>query len=513
MAIVVSHIASDFDALARQALRQVPLSDLIELRLDRIGNPGEDKLRALFRELKKPVIVTVHGDEAHGSFTGDVDERFDILKTAARAGASFFDVDWSLSLDLPITDDKRVWGKCHRIVSRHEVEGTPDDIAAMDEEVRAVMGEGDAIKLVAHARSTEDGLRMLRHLRSARGGLIAFSSGEAGSFTRVLCRIFGSAFTYAAPAVIPGERAPEATAPGQIRVNDLRGLFPPGGCSAQTAVFGVVGDSVRHSLSPRIHDMALKIARLDAVYLAFETRDLAQFLALADDQNFRGFSVTAPHKQAAFKAAHTRDEASHAIHASNTLVRDPKGWRAYNTDVPAVRDTLERGFKYHRERGGKPFASMGGALAGAHVLVLGAGGAARAVVHASQAAGARATIAARDAKKGAAVAAELKCASIPWDSIPQAAYDVLVNVTPIGGGETVGRSPIPAEWIRADTLVLDAVYKPLKTALLAAAQQRGCTVVPGAEWFVRQAHAQFKLFTSTDADEVSMRKAFEHALA
>ena len=64
MAIVVSHIASNFDALARQALRQVALADLVELRLDRIGNPGEDKLRALVRELKKPVIVTVHGDEA-----------------------------------------------------------------------------------------------------------------------------------------------------------------------------------------------------------------------------------------------------------------------------------------------------------------------------------------------------------------------------------------------------------------------------------------------------------------
>jgi hypothetical protein len=91
--------------------------------------------------------------------------------------------------------------------------------------------------------------------------LIAFSSGEAGSFTRVLCPIFGSAFTYAAPAAIPGEPAPEATAPGQIRVNDLRGQMPAGGLSATTAIFGVVGDAVRHSLSPRVHDMALKSAR------------------------------------------------------------------------------------------------------------------------------------------------------------------------------------------------------------------------------------------------------------
>src|SRR5688572_833228 len=306
MAIVVSHIASSFDVLAKQALRQVPLSDVIELRLDRIGDPGRDRLRGLIRELRKPVIVAVHGAEAHGDFGGDVDQRIAILRTAAEAGAMFVDVDWTMSLDMGSLEGT----KCHRIVSRHAVDGTPEDVDEFEQEVREVLYEGDLIKLVARARSTEDGLRMLRHLRKARGGLIAFSSGDEGSFTRVLCRIFGSAFTYAAPARIPGEPEPEATAPGQIRVNDLRSLLPPGGLSPETAIFGVVGKDVRHSLSPRVHDMALKTARLDAVYLAFPTGDFARFLELADDPSFRGFSVTAPYKQQAFRAAHSKDDAS-----------------------------------------------------------------------------------------------------------------------------------------------------------------------------------------------------------
>jgi shikimate dehydrogenase len=385
-------------------------------------------------------------------------------------------------------------------------------LSAIDVEVRDVMGEGDLIKLVAHARETEDGLRMLRHLRAARGGLIAFSSGEAGSFTRVLCRIFGSAFTYAAAAKIPGEPEPEPTAPGQLRVNDLRGLLPPGGVSPETAIFGVVGDAVRHSLGPRVHDMALKSARLDAVYLAFETGDLARFLALADDANFRGFSVTAPHKRAALRAAHTRDDDSIACGASNTLVRDPRGWRAFNTDVAAVRDVLERGYRHHRERSGKPIVGGGSPLAGAHVLVLGAGGAARAVVRAATSAGARATLAARDAKKGAAAAGDLRCAAVEWAAIPATVHDVLVHTTPVGSPVAAGESPIASDWVRSGTLVLDAVYKPVRTPLLAAAMQRDCTVVPGAEWFVRQARAQFELFTSTKPDEALMRSAFEHAL-
>ena len=89
MAVVVSHIASSFEALAAQALRQVPLSDVIELRLDRIGNPGEERLRGLLRELKKPAIVAVRNREERGDFAGSVDEQLDILRTAARAGAMF----------------------------------------------------------------------------------------------------------------------------------------------------------------------------------------------------------------------------------------------------------------------------------------------------------------------------------------------------------------------------------------------------------------------------------------
>lgn len=513
MAIVVSHIADEFEALSRQALRQAPLANLIELRLDRIGNPGEERLRTFIEAAPKPVIVTVHGLAElglPGDFAGSREDLLEILHTAARAGAAFVDVDWRLSLLLG-----ELAGKCHRIVSRHDFEGTPDDLAAYDEEVRAILYEGDVIKLVCHANSTEDGLRMMRHLRQAPGGLIAFSSGAVGSFTRVLCRIFGSAFTYAAPAAIPGEPVPEATAPGQLRANELLGLMPPGGISPETAIFAVVGDSIAHSLSPRVHDMALKAARLDAVYLALRTDDFASFIALADDENFRGFSVTAPHKQAALRVAHAADHDSRATGACNTLVRDPQGWRAFNTDVPAIAETLERGLAYHYDRAGTARLARDKPFEGEHVLVLGAGGAARAVARAVGEGGGRVTLAGRDASRAAAAAEELGCASIAWDRIPDTAHDVLVHATPVGSGsdaEEPGSLPIPAEWLRPESLVLDAVYRPVRTALLVAANERGCTAVPGAEWFVRQAAAQFLHFTQQEADEDLMRAAFENAL-
>ena len=505
MAIVVSHIADDFDSLARQALRQAPLADLIELRLDRIGHPGLDALTRFMAESPKPVIVTVHGAEAFGSFEGSVDERLALLEDAGRAGAAFVDIDWTLSLELGEFE-----GKCHRIVSRHDVEGTPEDLDAFDEDVRAVMYEGDVIKLVTHASRTEDGLEVLRFLRRARGGLVAFCSGAAGSFTRVLAPIFGSPFTYAAPADLPGMPAGEGTAPGQWRVNDLLACMPPGGLTPETAIFGVVGRPIGHSVSPRVHGMALKNAQLDAVYVAFEPEEWSAFIELADDENFRGFSVTAPFKEQAFEHAAIRDDACERLGAANTLLRDGARWRGYNTDAGAVRETLERAFVVHGREPGRPVTASA-----AKTLVLGTGGAARSVLGALQEIGGEHAVAGRDRAKAAKLAEAFRCEVVDWDRIGEFPYDALIHCTPLG---TAGRPqaeselPIPAEALRPNTLVLDAVYRPLRTPLLELARSKGCTPVPGAEWFVRQAMSQFGLFTHQDPDESLMRAAFEHAL-
>lgn len=501
MAIVVSHLGSDFDEMGKRALRQVPLSDLVELRLDRVGNPGEERLTAFVRACKKPVIVTVHGPEAFGDFAGDVDERLDLLRMAARAGARFVDVDWRLSLDLGTLE-----GRCVRIVSRHETEGTPQDLEALHEEVREVLHEGDVTKIVTHAARTADGLRLLNHLRG-QPGLVAFCSGEAGRFTRVLAPIFGSAFTYCAPADLPGLGGGEPTAPGQMRVNDFLGLLPPGGLSPETAVLGVLGSHVRHSFSPRVHGMALKAAKLDAVYLAFETDDLDAFLDLATDECFRGFSVTMPHKGAALRRARSAERGAEAVGAANTLVREAHGWRALNTDVPAVRETLERALALHGRTPGRPAS-----LVGARVLVLGAGGAAAAVLQAAREGGASVRVAARRIEPARELARRFAAQALEWRELAGAEWDVLVHTTPVGSAAVPGQSPIPAEWIRPGSVVLDAVYHPLRTPLLAAALARGCTAVPGGEWFVRQARDQFRLFTGQVPDEALMRAAFEHAL-
>lgn len=504
MATVVSLIADDFDRLATAAVRQAPLADLVELRLDRIGHPGEERLARLITECGKPVIVTVHGAEAFGDFAGSIDERCELLAAAARAGARFVDIDWTLSLELG-----EVEAPCHRIVSRHDVSGTPADLESFDEEVRAVLYEGDAVKLVTHADRTEDGLRMLAHLRAAPGGLVAFCSGAAGSFTRLLAPIFGSPFTYAAPAELPGLEGLGPTAPGQLRLGELLAAMPPGGLTPQTAILGVVGRPIGHSVSPFVQGMALKAAHLDAVYVAYEPEDFDAFLDLLRDPNFRGLSVTAPFKEAAFARAGECDADARRLGAVNTLVRDGASWRGSNSDLFGVRETVERAWRLYAERRGAPAGPQG-----APALVLGAGGAARAAVGALIDLGFEVTVAARRLEQAEALVRDLGGRAVVWEEIPTVSYELLLQTTPVGqeGGAGEGALPIPVDWIRPGALVLEAVYRPMVTPLLREAERRGCLCVPGGEWFVRQAARQFELFTTAQPDVDLVRSAFEGAL-
>ena len=485
MALVVSCIASGFAALTAQALRQAACCDLVELRLDRVGHPGRAALDHFMAECPRPVIVTVHGPETGGEFTGSREERLELLRDAARAGAAFVDVDWRDSLELgEVRHLGGRAGKCHRIVSRHEPlraaagsdrsggdgsgsdeprgagsqgSGGPATHMASDAdllrrclaEMEEVLHEGDALKFVPEAATTEDGLRVLRLLRERGGGLISFASGDAGAFTRVLAPIFGSPFTYAAPsawpcAPVPGKPAPElaapglaaseATAPGQLSADQLLGLWPPGGPTPGTAIYGILGQPLAHSLSPFVQGMALKAAHLDALYLAFECGDLPAFLELADDENFRGFSVTAPHKAAALAAAVSSDEASRAAGAANTLVREGSGWRAENTDIAAIAETLSEA----SARAELPLAGQPG-------LVIGAGGAARAACLALKGAGVSVTVAARRAAEAESLADELGCRGELFTPELARAATVIVHATPVGtttaGTTTAGTTP------------------------------------------------------------------------
>ena len=273
-----------------------------------------------------------------------------------------------------------------------------------------------------------------------------------------------------------------------------------------TAVFGVLGDPVAHSLSPHVHNAALRATRTDAVYVPVrvsaeefeaEVNELAEL-------GFTGFSVTIPHKRAAADWAGHRDELVGKLQAANTLVRCGGRWEATNTDYAAARDAV---FDTLRER--DPDATFEGRRA----LVLGTGGAARAVATALADAGMGTAVSGRSAAKTEKLAAAIGGKMVTWPNRGTEPADVIVNCTPVGMWPDVDDCPLPENQIPTRAVVFDTVYNPENTLLLKRAKQRECVTIPGVEMFVRQAAAQFELFTGKPAPLPVMREAFRRAIS
>lgn len=489
---VVSVLAQDLESLVEIAREQVPFADVIELRLDHCWRHQiRGPLKRAIARVGRPILVALNGPEAFGAFTQSDEDRMDVLDVADEAGASFVDVPWFS------TDPRRF--RARRVLSRHMTDGTPADLLALLAELEVRARPDDMLKLVTHARCAEDALRMLllsRQRADAGRPIVAFASGAPGSFSRVLAPIAGSLATYAAPMRGSGT----ATAPGQIPADELRAAWPVRGASRSTRILGVAGRPVGHSLSPLVHGAGLRALDLDAVYVAFEPHDFETFLGLAHELGVHGLSVTMPFKADAARLATRRDDAVESCGAANTLVRTDEGWSASNTDATAVRVCV-----------GRALCKRDRKMAGSTAIVIGTGGAARAALHGLR--GADLVVAGRDRAKCEELARAFGARAIDPAQIAATPHDVLVHTTPLGSKLHADDCPVPPDALRNGSIVLDAVYRPADTPLLRAARAAGAVTIPGAEWFLEQALAQFCAFTAAEPPVEAMRAVLTSALA
>jgi len=247
---------------------------------------------------------------------------------------------------------------------------------------------------------------------------------------------------------------------------------------------------VAGSLSPRLHNRGLAALGLDAVYLPFLVDELASFFRLAELLRLQGLSVTIPHKEGVLPFLAQRNEAVQAIGACNTLLRAQEGWRGENTDA--------EGF----------LSPLGCLRAGSRAVVLGAGGAARAIVYALRRAGLEVLILNRTAARAERLAAEFGCRAAGLDSrgleLLRERADLIVQATSAGMEPEVEADPLPEYRFRGGEIVYDIVYKPPLTRFLKRARRAGCRVIPGLEMLLGQGRAQFKLFTGREYPQIEL---------
>jgi 3-dehydroquinate dehydratase/shikimate dehydrogenase len=466
-------------------------AQLAELRLDYLRR--EPDFKRLLEHRGCPIIATCRRPSDGGRFGGPEEKRLLILRFAIVAGVEYVDLETEVAKKVPR------FGKTKRIVSYHNFETTPQNLTAIHQEMLAL--DPDIVKIVTKAEVPSDNVRMLKLVRSSPVPMVGFCMGDLGIPSRVLAGKFGAPFTYAA---FNKERI---LAPGQLSFEEMRDVYHYDDINVDTEVFGVIGDPVGHSLSPLIHNTAFKTLGMNRVYLPFRV-PLDNFKTFLNDMQplqIKGLSVTIPHKEACVEQVQQADGAVRVVGAVNTMVRREGGWEGHNTDYRAAMASLEN----------KLGAQAGDSapLSGKQVLLLGAGGVARAITFGLIRRGAIVTIANRNKERGSNLARDANCRFIEWPRRMANLCDILINCTPIGMFPEVDEIPIPPSYLREGMVVFDTIYNPENTLLIKEARARGCSVVSGVDMFVRQAVLQFQIFTEQEAPEELMNDVVRRALS
>ncbi|MBI4612716.1 MAG: type I 3-dehydroquinate dehydratase [Planctomycetes bacterium] len=460
---------------------------MAELRLDLLTDPDPEPLLA-GRPL--PVLVTCRAAEEGGGWKGDHPSRLALLQRAIDRGAEWVDVEWGYEDRLVRRPGTRL------LVSRHDFRGVPPDLPGLAREM--AKSGADAVKIAVTANRLADSLAVFDLLAGAKTPIVALAMGPKGIPTRILGPSRGSLWTYAA-------RTPsEAAAPGQLDWRTLAEVYglpldrPPEELAA------LAGSPALTSLGPAVHNAAFTSMGLPRLYLPLETDSMAEALAVAGPLGIRAFSVTIPLKEEAFRLADRLEPEARPIGAVNTLTLSGDGWVGANTDVLGIVGPLKRAL---------------GSLKGRSVLVLGAGGAARAAAHVATWSGARVTISSRNRERGEALAREvpLGAAVLDWEarlSLAPGEFAAIVNATPLGMAPWLaGETPIPADRLPRGALVFETVYRPLRTRLVREAEGAGLSVVTGDEMFLAQAAGQLCRWTGRDAALGVLRGAFDRERA
>ena len=469
-------------------------AELIELRLDWLSRLPD--LGRLLHERPTPVVVTCRRPSDKGHWRHSEDQRLVLLRSAIVSEVDYID------LEADVADQIPRYGKTKRIISHHDFDETPDDLEAIHKEL--CTHDPDIIKLVTMANQPGDMVRMLQFVEQANRQIptIGFCMGEFGVASRILCGKYGAPFTY---ATFSSERE---LAPGQLSFDQMRNLYRYDQINAETKVYGMLGDPIAHSMAPLIHNCAFRHEGINAVYLPFRVpKDmLSQVLKDFDWLDISGYSVTAPHKQTVLAKASEVSAAVDRSGAANTLVCGAGvKWRADNTEINAALDCIYQSMQ-------NPL-TMEQALAGRQVLLLGAGEMARVIGLGLIGMGAKITIANRTHAKAVELADELGCLETNWENRATIEPDILVNCTSVGMHPNVDVTPYEPNWLQDRMLVLDTVYNPENTLLLKQAKQRGCGTASGLDMFVRQAAAQFEMFTGKSAPLEFMRKTLRRGIS
>ena len=480
-----------------RAAAAAEVSKFLEFRLDALAKPaaalpGLQEFLASHRDVSS--IATCRRKQHGGHFEGSLAAELEILLKAAEAGCSLVDLEVESAEEAKAAQLAKFRAALRAagtalLISFHDFTRTKGLEQAAD---RIEAFEPDFVKVVSTARSLADNLAVLKLIedRSLSAHVVGIAMGEEGLLSRVLGPRAGAAFTFAS------SENGEETAPGQVSAHTLLDLYRLDRLDQATRIFGVAGNPIGHSLSPLMHNTAFRRESVNAVMLPLKVRVLSDLLTVVRELPLGGVAVTMPLKQEVLPHLANMDSLTARIGACNTLRTGADGkLYGFNTDVAGVVRPLEKRMR----------------LKGARIVVLGAGGAARAAVFGLVEQGAEVFVVNRTHETAVALARKAHAKSLKQELLAKNKFDALINTTPCGMAGVKPALPIKEGELNAG-LVFDMVYNPIGTPLLKLAHSRGIPIVSGLEMFVQQGARQFEIWTGKPAPEADMLRVVELAL-
>ncbi|KAL4564851.1 hypothetical protein LXL04_028924 [Taraxacum kok-saghyz] len=476
-------------------------ADLVEIRLDSLKEFSvPEDIQTLVKLSPLPTLFTYRPTWEGGQYSGDEESRLDALRLAMELGADHIDVELQAVDDFNnlIKGDKPT--KCKLIVSSHNYENTPS-VEELGNLVARIQSTGaDIVKFATTAVDITDVARVFQITAHSQVPIIAMVMGEKGLMSRVLCPKFGGYLTFG--TLEHGK----VSAPGQPTIRDLLDLFNFRQLGPDTKVFGIIGKPVGHSKSPLLYNQAFRSVGFNGVYVHMLVDNVKNFLDTYSSTDFAGFSCTIPHKEAVVQCCDEVDPVAKSIGAVNCVVRREKDGKLYgcNTDyvgaISAIEDAL---------RGSGGVQNGGSPLDGRLFVVIGAGGAGKALAYGAKEKGARIVIANRTYDRARELAEIIGGEAISLGDLSSYGPEqgmILANTTSIGMQPNINETPISREALKSYALVFDAVYTPKITRLLREAGECGAIVVTGVEMFIGQAYEQYERFTGLPAPKELFRE-------
>jgi len=490
--VCVAVIGSDPAEMMQKAEALVRDNTFLEFRLDYLSRPALalPKIKQ-FTEYHPHVVAigTCRRASAGGKFRGSIASQLDILTKASAAGCQLVDLELQSAARCKPGQLQRLRAHAALILSYHDFRATKKLEETLE---KMVALSADFYKIVSTATTLHDNVRMMKFLEKYgdQHSLIGLCMGEQGIISRVLGVRAGSVFTFAAVS------ADEKTAPGQVTAQELRNTYRIEQVDAATRVYGVAGDPVAHSLSPAIMNAAMRRETVNGVYVALHAQTLKDLLACVRDIPIHGLSITMPYKESIVAQLDNTDSHTTKVGACNTVVRAQDGkLYGFNTDTAGVVRPLQQRITIEQSK----------------ILVLGAGGAARAAVFGLKERGAEVYILNRTLGPAQKLARSARARLLKRADLKKHTFDVIINATPVGMGNT-RESPLNENEIKA-RYVFDMIYDPPETRLVKMARAAGAEIIPGIEMFVHQAARQFEIWTGKPAPWDEMFSVVTRTLA